>query len=271
MANTTAKKFFRSYSSFRNHLLRDFSKKSICGLLCASVAFGSFNNAGAQDLLPADNGLEDYHTAPRWRESEEHPLRIAAYILHPIGWVAREVLFRPLSYFASSTEKTRSVMGFREPFDYRQPECFSSDDSVPDCRTIMPFSYDKPDAASETIVNTSAVYFPNVNFDFNKRALNTLGKGKVAQITDLLKKDGSVKVVLQGHADYIGAEKFNEKLGMDRAEAVRSALIASGIAADRLSAVTFGESQPLINEKTDAARAVNRRVEVHVDETSALK
>jgi len=71
----------------------------------------------AQDLLPADNGLASYHSSPRYRESESHPLRVAAYVLHPIGWLAREVVFRPFSYFASSTETTRSVFGYREPFD----------------------------------------------------------------------------------------------------------------------------------------------------------
>ena len=69
----------------------------------------------AQEVLPYDNGLEDYHPTPRYRESESHPLRIVAYALHPIGWVLREVIFRPLSYFASSTPETRSVMGYREP------------------------------------------------------------------------------------------------------------------------------------------------------------
>ena len=40
----------------------------------------------------------------------------------PLGWLAREAVFRPISYFASSTEVTRSVMGYREPYDFRQPE-----------------------------------------------------------------------------------------------------------------------------------------------------
>lgn len=230
------------------------------------------SSALAQDRLPADNGLADYHTSPKWRESESHPLRVLAYVVHPIGWALREGIFRPLSYFASSTETTRSVMGYREPYDYRQPECFSSDDTVPDCRTVMPFNYDHPvEAAGDTgslqgDSQATQVFFPNVNFDFNKRSLNTLGRGRTRQVADLLKQDSAVRVVLEGHADYVGSESYNEKLGMDRAEAVRSELVRMGVPADRLSTVTFGESRPLINEQTDAARAVNRRVEVHVDD-----
>ena len=69
----------------------------------------------AQDQLPRDNGLATYHVAPHYRPSESHPLRIVGYVVHPIGWVLREVLFRPFSYFASSSETRRSVLGYRDP------------------------------------------------------------------------------------------------------------------------------------------------------------
>ena len=223
----------------------------------------------AQDMLPADNGLSTYHTAPRYRESESHPFRVLAYVVHPIGWVAREVIFRPLSYFASSSETTRSVMGYREPFDYRQPECFSADDSTPDCRSLAPYNYDSaPSVEPAAVVPAPQVYFPNVNFDFDKRTLNELGKGRVKEISRLISNGGSVKVVLQGHTDYIGTDAYNEKLGLDRAEAVRAELVTLGVAAERLSTVTFGESQPLFSEQEDWARALNRRVEVHLGETA---
>ena len=232
-------------------------------LLSASVSV-------AQDRLPADNGLETYHTAPRYRESESHPLRVLAYIVHPIGWVARELFFRPLSYFAASSETTRSVMGYREPYDYRQPECFSSDDTTPDCRSVQPFNYsntnnNEDDTAALDSASAKLVYFPNVNFDFNKRTLNQLGRGRVQQIAAMLSDSPSLKVVLQGHTDAKGTEKYNEKLGLERAESVRQELIAQGVTADRLSTVTFGETQPVYADDTDWARAVNRRVEVHPD------
>lgn len=224
----------------------------------------------AQDYLPEDRGLTTYHSGPRYRESEAHPLRVLAYAVHPIGWLARELVFRPLSYFASSTEVTRSVMGYREPFDYRQPECFSADDSTPDCRSLVPFNYDgagsgRGGAEGSVGASERAVYFPDINFDFDARSLNNLGKAKAAQVKGLLMKDQAVKVVLQGHTDYKGSDEYNMKLGMDRAEAVRQELVASGVAAERLSTVSFGESQPLFSEEEDWARAANRRVEVHND------
>ncbi|MCB0319474.1 MAG: OmpA family protein [Bdellovibrionales bacterium] len=244
-------------------------------ILLAIFSFGVLSVgaplAEAQDQLPRDNGLATYHTAPHYRESESHPLRIVSYVLHPIGWLAREVLFRPFSYFASSSETRRSVLGYRDPFDYRRPECFSSDQSAPDCRSIIPFNYDagSPEATEEIVDDGSQVvrqvYFPDVNFDFDKGSLNDLGKGRAYQIAELLGREPSLRVVLEGHTDFIGTEDYNEKLGMRRAEAVRSELLALGVSPERLSSVTFGKSQPALSQETDWARAVNRRVEVHLD------
>jgi outer membrane protein OmpA-like peptidoglycan-associated protein len=258
------------YANFRSTILSSVvSKAVIVALGATTVHLSVADTVAAQEVIPADNGLYSYHTAPRYRESESHPLRVLAYIVHPIGWVAREVIFRPLSYFASSTETTRSVMGYREPYDYRQPECFSADDSVPDCRAVMPFNYDQipsVDTTGSLSGSEKAVYFPDVNFDFDSRKLNDLGRSKVRSISQTLQKGGAVKVVLQGHTDFKGSDEYNMKLGVDRAEAVRAELVALGVAADRLSTVTFGESQPLFAEQEDWARAANRRVETHYDE-----
>ena len=211
----------------------------------------------AQDRLPRDNGLKSYHTDPSWRESESHPIRILAYIVHPVGWLLREGIFRPLSYFASSTAFKRSFFGYRDPYDWREPECFSSDSSVPDCRSVLPYNYGS-DGGSSILGDTTAgragdrqVYMPDVNFDFNSRRLNSLGKGHVRQVASLLENSPSVNVVLEGHADYIGSSEYNDKLGMDRAEAVRSELIALGVSAESLSTLTFGKSQPVFEEQQD--------------------
>ena len=101
--------------------------KTIKILALAFVLISMSNGAQAQDILPYDNGIDVYHPSPRYRESESHPFRIVAYALHPVGWVIREGVTRPVSYLISSNRVTKSVFGYREPFDYRQPLCFSAD------------------------------------------------------------------------------------------------------------------------------------------------
>jgi hypothetical protein len=243
----------------------------ICSLIAAAVVVAGAGPTDAQEKLPDDRTLTSYHPAPRYRESESHPLRILAYVFNPIGWAFKEVVFRPLSYFASSTEETRIIMGFRDPYDYRQPSCFFNTDRIPDCHKIAPLRNAALPALAEQgeegkVVGLKAVYFSDVNFDFNNRQLNHLGKARARKVAETLKQHGAVKVVLQGHADSRGSAEYNQKLGLDRADAVRKELVALGVNNERLSTVSFGESKPLFTENAEWAYAANRRVEVSFEQ-----
>lgn len=245
--------------------------------ICLLAVIGMSSFVAAQDKLPEDNGLWTYHTTPRYRPSDEHPLRYVAYAVHPIGWLARELVTRPLNYFIGSTETTKSVFGFREPYAHRKPECFSADATTPDCRSLSPYNYDMADIeepVEEEVVATTVVerqvYFPDVNFDFDNRGLNQLGQGRARQIAALLQESPDLNIVLEGHTDYVGGDQYNEQLGMDRSEAVRQELVAVGVPAERVSTVTFGKSKPVMEEEQDWARAVNRRVEVRLDDAGAV-
>ncbi len=237
-----------------------------------SVILGS-SFASAQDLLPRDNGIFTYHTAPRWRESEAHPLRTLAYVLHPVGWVLREGLYRPFSAFAGSTDFTRSFFGFREPFDYREPVCFFDSDKVPDCNTLAPYNsinIDRSPKAAAAAEDAAAlnserqVYFPDIAFDFDKATLNNLGRARVRQVAQLLASVPSLKVVVEGHTDYVGSDEYNIQLGQRRADAVTKELSELGVDTQRMSPVSFGEGKPLFTEEEDWARAANRRVQFSV-------
>ena len=245
-------------------------------LFLAALSSLTVNTAAiAQDILPTDYTDSDYHPSPRYRESESHPLRVIAYALHPIGWAARELIFRPLSYFASSTPETRAIMGYREPYDFRKPSCFSSNQDTPDCRQIKPFDYDsnvgKVVQGDGEVSQQQALYFPDTNFDFNKRSLNTAGKEKARVAAEILKREGYLKVVLEGHADSRGSENYNERLGLDRSEAVKAELVSQGIPVDTLSTISFGETRPLFPEKEEWAFSANRRVHVRLEDERAAK
>ena len=241
-------------------------KRLMVASLSLAVPLITSVSVEAQEVFPIDNGMSEYHRAPRWRDTEAHPIRVFAYLMHPVGWVLREGIFRPLSYFASSTEQRRSIMGYREPTDWKSPDCFSPDSSVPDCRTITPFNYS---GSQESALNrgseVSEVYFPNVYFDFARKELNVEGRQQVRDIANTLNNNEVVKVVLEGHTDDVGSNGSNQTLGMNRAYTVKAELEDLGVSSDRLSTVSFGETKPVDPAKTSTARAKNRRVEVKVD------
>lgn len=70
------------------------------------------------------------------------------------------------------------------------------------------------------------------------------------------------KVLIEGHTDNVGDAQANLALSLARAAAVREALMARGLAADRLVAEGFGASKPLTDNASPADRAANRRIEL---------
>jgi outer membrane protein OmpA-like peptidoglycan-associated protein len=240
----------------------ELTMKKISSFTTAIVAFSvAFTPSAVRAEVPGETGVANYSSSSGWRETEAHPLRVAAYIFHPIGWVAREFVFRPLSLIASSTEVTRSVSGFREPDDWKSPSCFSKSDTAPDCRSAAPFNYER---TGETALGreVSEVSFPNVLFQGGSRELNEEGRLRAKDIAASLSAQSSVRVILEGHTDDLGFESYNAKLGLDRAKAVQAELESLGIASDRISTISFGETKPVDPKKSEAARARNRRVEV---------
>lgn len=77
-------------------------------------------------------------------------------------------------------------------------------------------------------------------------------------------KRQAVEVQVTGHTDRVGSEADNDRLSLQRAEAVRGMLIQQGIKADFIRAVGRGEREPLISTADDQAEPRNRRVEVTV-------
>jgi len=78
----------------------------------------------------------------------------------------------------------------------------------------------------------------------------------------VLKKE--IKVRVEGHTDDRGADKKNMNLSQRRAESVKKYLVEKGVAEDRLTAEGKGETMPIADNKTEAGRAENRRVEFHI-------
>ena len=75
----------------------------------------------------------------------------------------------------------------------------------------------------------------------------------------------SARLSVTGHTDSVGADAYNDKLSLRRAESVAAYLVSQGVAADKVKTAGLGESQPLADNGSDAGRAQNRRVEIFVD------
>ena len=99
-----------------------------------------------------------------------------------------------------------------------------------------------------------------VNFDFNSAHLTPAAEHELDTTVALLQQHGGQSAEVHGHTDSRGSPAYNLKLSERRAQAVVDYLVTHGIAASRLSAKGFGETQPVASNDTEAGRAENRRV-----------
>ena len=114
------------------------------------------------------------------------------------------------------------------------------------------------------VVEIEKVVFPAVAFRFDSADLTDLGKGQVYLAAQRLKEKNDLTVVIEGHTDKAGNEDYNRRLGQRRAQTVMRELGALGIDASRMSTASVGEGAPIIDQESQWARAVNRRVEFQV-------
>lgn len=110
--------------------------------------------------------------------------------------------------------------------------------------------------ASEAI-SLETVYFDFDKSDLRKDTLDVLAKNAEA----LLKKDADAKIKIEGHCDERGTDEYNLALGDRRAKSVAGHLIKLGVAADRISTISYGKEKPAVEGHDEAAWAKNRRAE----------
>lgn len=101
-----------------------------------------------------------------------------------------------------------------------------------------------------------------LNFATGSADLPPDAAATIQSIVQWLKATPSLRLSVEGHTDNVGQAADNKRLSQARAEAVSKALQAQGVAANRLSAKGWGQEQPIADNRAEAGRAQNRRVEL---------
>lgn len=100
-----------------------------------------------------------------------------------------------------------------------------------------------------------------IHFDFDKSSIRTDQEPQLKKNLKWLLENPKAGVLLEGHCDERGTNRYNVALGERRAAAVKAYLIRGGVAANRIITKSWGEERPLDFGKTEKAYALNRRVE----------
>jgi len=96
-------------------------------------------------------------------------------------------------------------------------------------------------------------------FDLDKADIRPDARAALSKTADFLKNYPRFKVIVEGHCDERGSTEYNLGLGDRRATAVKQYLVSLGIAADRISTVSYGKEKPFCMESNEACWQQNRR------------
>jgi OOP family OmpA-OmpF porin len=131
-----------------------------------------------------------------------------------------------------------------------EPETRNGFEDADGCPDVLPERLQKFSGAIQGIVfKTGSAKIMPTSFKILDGAVGVLAEFK------------DTKVEIQGHTDNVGKPEANKKLSLERALSVKAYLVGKGIAAERLSTVGYGPDKPVMDNKTKAGKAKNRRIE----------
>lgn len=103
-----------------------------------------------------------------------------------------------------------------------------------------------------------------VHFAYDKAKIQQKSYPLLNEVAEVLKSNQNIQVRIEGHTDSQGGEEYNLDLSDRRAQSVVDYLVDQGVSRSRMTAKGFGESRPIESNATEAGRAANRRVEIHI-------
>lgn len=164
------------------------------------------------------------------------------------------------TFVLSSLVLALSACASKEPEKPVEPPRTSwADSRVADVTTIAEAQGFKVEREGEEI----RVIIP-VDDNFHPQRTLLLPKGLVpiGKVAQALKDDAQCHFKIVGHSDTTGDDEMNAKLSMERAQAVASVLMLSGVSRSKMSLESMGENEPRADNATETGRELNRRVEI---------
>jgi OOP family OmpA-OmpF porin len=128
-----------------------------------------------------------------------------------------------------------------------------------------------PAAPASAVTQSKITLQADTLYDFDKSSLKPEGKATLDKIAADLNKIKLEVIIAVGNTDSVGSDAYNMALGQRRAQSVKSYLISKGVDGSRIYTESKGKSNPVASNATAEGRSKNRRTDIEVVGTSAVK
>ncbi|HJY41302.1 MAG TPA: OmpA family protein, partial [Steroidobacteraceae bacterium] len=224
---------------------------------------------GARGTEPKKQTVEGDTTTLRYfyenAEKQPSPLQLIRNYQNAVKQIGGTVVYERMPKEMDAGETTLQVTtGGKDVWIKVLPDIFSAPTQSYQLVITEIASMAQVVSANELLqeLNKNGFVALYINFDTGKAELKQDGVATVREIATLLKSNPALKLSVEGHTDNVGDAAANKKLSEARAKSVTSAIVANGVDAARLSAAGFGQEKPVADNRTEAGRAKNRRVEL---------
>lgn len=138
-----------------------------------------------------------------------------------------------------------------------------AEQSVTDTASSTTSQYDAT-AAARAAERAAASGLERIHFNFDQYVLTETSKATLVNNAGLLRAAPAIKILIEGHCDERGSDEYNLALGEKRGLATKNYLVSLGVAAERMSVISYGEEMPLDAARTKDAWAKNRRADFKI-------
>ncbi len=224
---------------------------------------------GTKDGQPQRKAVEGdatiifyFHNKPETQPSALQVLRNYQNALKSIGG---EVVYERLPREGDGGETTLKVAtGGKEVWVRLEPGIFSAPTQSYKLWIVEVAALQQVVTANKLLdeLNKAGFIALYINFDTGKWDLKADGRATAAEIVSMMKSAPALKIAIEGHTDNVGQPAANKALSEKRAHSVMAAIAAGGIDPKRMSAAGFGQERPVADNRGEAGRAKNRRVEL---------
>ncbi|MCK5768981.1 OmpA family protein [Algiphilus sp.] len=140
----------------------------------------------------------------------------------------------------------------------------SDGDGIPDQADKCPGTPAGTRVDGEGCALSDVIQLYGVLFAFDSADLHANARRLLNPVVEIFNRYPDLEVEVAGHTDSLGSDEYNQELSQRRAESVKQYLADHGVPAGQVSAVGYGESEPVATNDTEEGREENRRVEIRI-------